>query len=145
MTVKMNAAELTAFMHEEFEQMAGDLRVAEPDENGLTVTLATDDRHLRPGGTVSGPTLFALADVAFYLLILSRVGPKALTVTSNANINFMRRAEPGPIHGHARILKLGRRLVMGDVVIGGAAGADASKPIAHASLTYSLPPRTGAG
>ena len=72
---------------------------------------------MRTGGTVSGPTLFTLADVAFYLLILSRIGPEALTVTTNATINFMRKPAPGIIFGDARILKQGKSLIVGDVII----------------------------
>ena len=75
MTIHMDADALTRFMAQEFPQVAGDLTVGAPDATGLTVSLTTGDQHLRPGGTVSGPTLFTLADVAFYLLILSRIGP----------------------------------------------------------------------
>ena len=74
---------------------------------GCTVRLNADERHLRPGGTVSGPSLFTLADIGGYVCVLSHAGPDALSVTTSLNINFMRKAPAGPIVGHCRILKLG--------------------------------------
>ena len=138
MTIHMDADALTRFMAQEFPQVAGDLTVGTPDATGLTVSLTTGDQHLRPGGTLSGPTLFTLADVAFYLLILSRIGPEALTVTTNATINFMRKPEPGDLIAEARLMKLGRSLAVGDVTIFSDGGTD---PVAHASMTYSIPPK----
>lgn len=143
MTISMDADALTRFMHREFPQVASDLRVGSPDAQGLTVSLATGEQHLRPGGTVSGPTLFTLADVAFYLLILSRIGPEALTVTTGATINFMRKPAPGVIHGDARILKQGKSLIVGDVMIYNDADTDRTAPVAQAQMTYSVPPMRG--
>ncbi len=79
--------------------------------------LNADERHLRPGGTVSGPSLFTLADIGGYVCVLSHAGPDALSVTTNLNINFMRKAEAGPIDGHCRILKLGKSLMVFDIDI----------------------------
>lgn len=104
---------------------------------GCTVRLNADDRHLRPGGTVSGPSLFTLADIGGYVCVLSHAGPDALSVTTNLNIDFMRKAGPGPIEGRCRILKLGRSLMVFDIDIIGPDGQMA----AHASGTYSIPPR----
>ena len=98
--------------------------------------LVTGEQHLRPGGTVSGPTLFTLADVAFYLLILSRIGPEALTVTTGATINFMRKPAPGVIHGDARILKQGKSLIVGDVMIYNDADTDRTAPVAQAQMLF---------
>ena len=107
--------------------------------DGLTVRLRVDDRHLRPGGTVSGPSMFALADVAIYLAVLSRIGPVALAVTTNCSIDFMRRPAAGrDLIAQARLLKLGRALAVGDVLIRSDGSAD---PVARAGLTYSIPPR----
>ena len=105
---------------------------------GCTVRLNADDRHLRPGGTVSGPSLFTLADIGGYVCVLSHAGPNALSVTTSININFMRKAPAGPILGHCRILKLGRSLMVFDIDI--VAGAD-KQTVAHATGTYSIPPR----
>ncbi|AZO08280.1 MULTISPECIES: PaaI family thioesterase [unclassified Mesorhizobium] len=105
---------------------------------GCTVRLNADDRHLRPGGTVSGPSLFTLADIGGYVCVLSHAGPDALSVTTNLNINFMRKAEAGPIDGHCRILKLGKSLMVFDIDM--VAGPD-RHTVAHATGTYSIPPK----
>ncbi len=105
---------------------------------GCTVRLNADERHLRPGNTVSGPSLFTLADIGGYVCVLSHAGPDALSVTTSININFMRKAEAGPVLGHCRILKLGRNLMVFDIDI--VAGSD-EQTVAHATGTYSMPPR----
>src|SRR5690606_21725184 len=94
-------------------------------------------RSLRPGGTVSGPSLFTLADIGGYACVLSHAGPDALSVTTNLNINFMRKAEAGPIDGHCRILKLGKSLMVYDISMVAANG----HVVAHATGTYSIPPK----
>jgi uncharacterized protein (TIGR00369 family) len=105
---------------------------------GCTVRLNADERHLRPGGTVSGPSLFTLADIGGYVCVLTHAGPDALSVTTNLNINFVRKAEAGPIDGHCRILKLGRALMVFEIDI--VAGPD-GQTVAHATGTYSIPPK----
>lgn len=133
----MDAAELQAFMARDFPQVADDFRVEHVDEAGVRVRLLVVARHLRPGGTVSGPSMFALADVGLYLAILSRLGPVALAVTTNCAIDFMRKPEAGrDLIGQARILKLGRVLAVGDVVLYSDGRPD---PVARAGLTYSIP------
>ncbi|MES2665148.1 MAG: PaaI family thioesterase [Pseudomonadota bacterium] len=139
MGLAMTAAELQAFLYRDFGQVAEDFRVDHADEAGVTLRLRVADRHLRPGGTVSGPTIFALADVAMYLAILSRIGPVALTVTTNASIDFMRKPQAGrDMLGQARVLKLGRSLAVGDVLLFSEGSPD---PVARAGLTYAIPPR----
>lgn len=135
----MTPDELHDFLAAEFPQVKDDFVVEEVSEDAITVRLPVGDRHLRPGGTVSGPTMFALADVAVYLLILSRIGPVALAVTTNCSIDFLRKPEAGKdLMARARLLKLGRVLAVGDVLVFSEGGAD---PVARASLTYSIPPR----
>lgn len=137
----MDIEGLHAFMAREFGQVAGDLRVEALTPDGLHLRLAVDDRHLRPGGTVSGPTIFMLADVAFYLAILSRIGPVALAVTTGCSIDFMRKPAAGrPLIAEARLLKLGRVLAVGDVLVH-SEGTPA--PVARAGMTYSIPPARG--
>ena len=98
-----------------------------------------DDRHLRPGNTVSGPVLMSLADSAMYAALLGRIGPVALAVTTNLNINFMRKPSAGrDIVGECRLLKLGKRLAVGEVTIW---SEGTEEPVAHATLTYSIPTR----
>lgn len=140
MQLKMDATALTEFLAREFGQVAGEFAVERADEAGVSLRLKVADRHLRPGGTVSGPTIFALADVAMYLAILARIGPVALAVTVNCAVDFMRKPVSGrDLLGEARVLKLGRSLAVGDVMIFSDGQAD---PVARASLTYAIPPKS---
>lgn len=139
MALAMTAEDLGAFLLSEFPQVGDDFAVEALSEEGLTVRLKVAERHLRPGGTVSGPTMFALADVAIYLAVLARIGPVALAVTTSCAIDFMRRPASGAdLLGEARLLKLGRALAVGDVLI---RSEGMAAPVARASLTYSIPPR----
>lgn len=138
MTLRMTADELEAFLRRDFGQVAADFSVDAVAAGELALRLRVAARHLRPGGTVSGPAMFGLADVAMYLAILSRVGPVALAVTTNCSIDFMRKPEAGrDLIARARLLKLGRVLAVGDVLIWSEGG---SEPVARAGLTYSIPP-----
>jgi uncharacterized protein (TIGR00369 family) len=134
----MTVADLEAFLAEAFPQ-AAPMRLAIEHVDARTIRLAmpTGEEHLRPGGTVAGPTLMALADCAIYLLILAQTGPKALTVTTNFGINFLRKPEPGRLVAEGRLLKLGKRLAVGDVLL---FTPPAEEPVAHATVTYSIPP-----
>ncbi|WP_241741465.1 PaaI family thioesterase [Paragemmobacter straminiformis] len=139
MALVMDKAALAAFLRRDFAQVADDFRVERADETGVCLRLVAQERHLRPGGTVSGPALFALADVAMYLAILSRLGPVALAVTTNCSIDFMRKPEAGrDVLAEARLLKLGRTLAVGDVLV---YSEGKPEPVARAGLTYSIPPR----
>jgi uncharacterized protein (TIGR00369 family) len=104
----------------------------------LKVRMRATDADLRPGGTVSGPAMFALADCAYYMATLALIGRQALAVTTNVAIDFMRKPGPGDLVADARVLKLGRSLSVGDVLIYSEGVSDA---VARASLTYSIPPR----
>lgn len=139
MTLLMDRDALTAFLGAEFGQVAEDFAVDHVDAGGVALRLRVAERHLRPGGTVSGPSIFALADVAMYLAILSRIGPVALAVTTNCSVDFMRKPAAGrDLIGQARLLKLGRTLAVGDVLVFSEGGTE---PVARAGLTYSIPPR----
>ncbi|WP_299364848.1 PaaI family thioesterase [uncultured Paracoccus sp.] len=134
----MEAQALDAYLQEVFPQLSG-YRIEQADAESVRVRLNVADRHLRPGGTVSGPTMFELADVAVYGAILSRIGKVPLAVTTNASIDFMRKPAAGrDLVAVARLLKLGRILAVGDVLIF-SDGQD--QPVARCSLTYSIPPR----
>jgi uncharacterized protein (TIGR00369 family) len=105
--------------------------------------LLTAERHLRPGGTVSGPSMFSLADVAVYVMVLGMIGPKELAVTTNCSIDFMRKPVAGvDLVAEGRLIKLGRLLAVGDVHLFSEGSTDM---VARATLTYAIPPeRTGA-
>ena len=93
-------------------------------------------KSLRPGGTVSGPIIMALADVAMYVAVLSAIGWVPLAVTTNLTINFLRKPVPRDLLAEARLLKLGKRLAVGEVGIRSDSGDEL---VAHATLTYSIP------
>ncbi|MCX2696204.1 MULTISPECIES: PaaI family thioesterase [Ochrobactrum] len=134
----MSIEDLQAFMKREFPQLDESFKIFAVNEGAATMHLHANDQHLRPGGTVSGPSLFALADVAAYAAILAHIGPVALAVTTNLNINFLRKADPGTVQAVARILKLGKRLAVLDVSL---TSGETNDLIAHATATYSIPPR----
>ena len=139
MTLKMTVEELDAFMRAEFPQVAEDFAIDRLAPMEIDLRLKVEDRHLRPGGTVSGPSMFSLADCAIYLAVLAMIGPQALAVTTNCSIDFMRKPEAGKdLIAECRLLKLGRVLAVGEVLMFSDGG---EAPVARASLTYSIPPR----
>ena len=136
---KMSVAELEQFLRAEFPQSFGSGDTSIDKADGMTCVLRQryGEHMLRPGGTVSGPTLMALADCAMYVVLLSAIGPVGLAVTTNLNINFLRKGEAGhDVLAEARILKLGKRLAVGEATLLSAASDD---PIAHVTATYSIP------
>lgn len=143
MATVMDVEALSAFLESEFPQVNADgvaYTVTGAGAGYATMRLDPTIRHLRPGGTVSGPTLFALADIAAYVAILAQIGPVALAVTTNLNMNFLRKPEHGPIDARATLLKLGKRLAVVEIAITSAATTN-SELVAHATATYSIPPR----
>ena len=112
--------------------------VREANERTVTLCHPISDRHGRPGGTVSGPTLMMLADTAAWLAILYRIGPVLLAVTTSLHIDFLRKPALADVCARARLLKLGQRLAVGDVEIYSEGSVDLA---AKAQVTYSIPPR----
>ncbi|HEX6015015.1 MAG TPA: PaaI family thioesterase [Geminicoccaceae bacterium] len=135
---------------EEFEALAtqgvpyvGQLgcRVERFEPGAVDVRLPSNERLLRPGGTVCGPAMMALADITLYGVVLSLIGRVELAVTTDLNIHFLAKPRPGDLIGRGRILRLGRVLAVGEVtiaVIGGEGG-----PVAHATGTYAIPAAAG--
>jgi len=139
MGLMMNAAEMNDFLGRVFLEVAGEFHVEEVTEDTVTLRLMVQDRHLRPGGTVSGPAMFSLADVTAYMVTLAQIGPRALAVTTNCSIDFMRKPAAGvDLIAKGRLLKLGKQLSVSDVLLY-SEGMD--KPVARASLTYAIPPQ----
>jgi len=132
----MTIPDLQIFLNDVFPQVCDDFVIEDLSKNEITVRLKVSEKHLRPGGTVSGPSMFGLADVCFYLVILSNVGPKALTVTTSCSIDFMRKPAPKDLIAKARLLKLGKSLAVGDVLL---FSEGMEMPVAHANVTYSIP------
>ena len=136
--LQLNAAQITEYLAEVFPQMTDKIIIEDIAPMEASVRYVVGQSDLRPGDTVSGPAMFTLADCAYYVATLAMVGRQALTVTTSATINFMRKPTPGDLIGKARILKLGRSLSVGDVMV---YSQGVAEPVAHASLTYSIPPK----
>lgn len=134
MTV-MTAAAIEDFLDDVFPQRDGTIEGV--DHMRATMSLAIEDEHLRPGACVSGPSMMALADVCLYVAILAQIGPEPMAVTSNLNCHFLRRARGDrDLIANARVVKLGRRLAVGEVQLF-SAGDEA--PVAFVTATYALP------
>mgnify|MGYP000215199898 CR=1 FL=1 len=139
MALVMDVAALTDFLEREFPEVSGEFTILRVEADSITVQLNTGARHLRPGGTVSGPSMFGLADVAMYLAVLAQIGPVALAVTTNCSIDFMRKPAAGAdLICECRLLKIGRVLAVGECLIFSDGGEE---PVARASMTYSMPPK----
>ena len=141
---RLTLAEVSALIADHFPQVGpgGKLILIEAvGERSARLRLPRGDEHLRPGGTVSGPSMVMLADVGMYVAILAALGTPALqAVTTSLNINFLKRPQPGELIAEVKLLKLGRRLVVGEVAI---LDADELDMVAHATATYALPPNNG--
>ncbi|MEH6644947.1 PaaI family thioesterase [Sulfitobacter sp.] len=136
--VMMDAPQLMTFMREVFQQVADDFNVEEVKPNEVTIRLIVSEKHLRPGGTVSGPSMFGLADVAAYFATLAMIGPQALAVTTNCSLDFMRKPAAGvDLIATAKLLKLGRQLSVSHVLI---YSEGMEEPVAQATMTYAIPP-----
>ena len=135
----MTAVELEAFLRTELPQLFNydDLAIEHADGQTCQVRQRFRESMLRPGGTISGPTLMVLADFAMYVVLLSAIGPIGLAVTTNLNINFLRKGAAGQdVLAAARLLKLGKRLAVGEVNLMSGSSPD---PIARVTSTYSIP------
>jgi uncharacterized protein (TIGR00369 family) len=135
----MTVAELERFLAAEFPQVfnpESGLSIAAVWHHGAAVRQAYQPQFIRPGGTISGPTMMALADFAMYVGVLASIGPVPLAVTTNLNINFLRKPKARDLVAQCRLLKLGRRLAVGEVTI---LSDGMAEPVAHATSTYSIP------
>ena len=143
MPVVMTVKELERFLLAELPQVFhsdSGLAIEAVWERGCRVRQAFREVSLRPGGTISGPTMMALADFAMYVAVLAAIGPVPLAVTINLNINFLRKPVPGDLVAEARLLKIGKRLATGEVTI---RSDGETEPVAHVTSTYSIPPDGG--
>jgi uncharacterized protein (TIGR00369 family) len=135
----MTKAEVIAYLKEIFPQSEMDQWVVEELSPGsLRVTMNIGDGDLRPGGTISGPTMFALADVASYMVILAHIGKVALAVTTSLNINFLAKPPLADLVAECRLIKLGKRLAVCEVHI---MSVESDIIVAQATATYSIPPQ----
>jgi len=116
------------------------VRIEEVGGKAARARFKVAKKHLRPGDTVSGPTLMALADVAMYAALLGEIGLVPLAVTTSLNINFLRKPGQKDVHADAKLLKVGKRLAVGEVTL---YSEGEIEPVAHVTCTYSIPPRQG--
>jgi uncharacterized protein (TIGR00369 family) len=139
MPMLMTVEQLEQFLAAEFPQVfhsQSGLVIEAVWDDGCRVRQIYRDAFIRPGGTISGPTMMALADFAIYVAVLAAIGPVPLAVTINLNINFLRKAAPRDLIAEAHLLKLGKRLATGEVTI----FSDSQQaPVAHVTSTYSIP------
>jgi uncharacterized protein (TIGR00369 family) len=141
MALLMTVEELERFLAVEMPQLfnpQSGLAIEAVWKRGCRVRQAFRPASLRPGGTISGPTMMALADFAMYVAVLAAIGPVPLAVTINLNINFLRKPLAQDLTAEARLLKLGKLLATGQVLI---YSAGDEEPVAHVTSTYSIPPR----
>ncbi len=142
MSLVLSREELTEYLGMVFPQVHEDFVVEGVTKDTIVMRLVVEDRHLRPGGTVAGPSMFGLADVCVYALILARKGRLSLAVTTGCSMDFMRKPDGNKdVIAHCRLLKLGKTLAVGDVLMY-SEGKD--EPVARATMTYSLPPEGSA-
>ena len=141
----MSAAEVEKLLEREFSQVmsrGSAIVIEDAWHGGCRVRRAFSEKSLRPGGTISGPTMMGLTDFAMYVAILASIGPVPLAVTTSLNINFLRKPEQRDLVAEARLIKLGKRLAVGEVEIY-SDGND--EMVAHATATYSIPPPESRG
>jgi uncharacterized protein (TIGR00369 family) len=136
----MSAKQVGDLLAREFTQMAGTDSpnvIEDAWHGGCRVRRKFNAKSLRPGGTISGPTMMALTDFSMYVAVLASIGPVPLAVTTNLNINFLRKPSQRDLIAEVRLIKLGKRLAVGDVEI---YSDGEEEMVAHATSTYSIPP-----
>jgi uncharacterized protein (TIGR00369 family) len=141
---KLTAGEIEAHFARDFPQgdfgPKGLFKIERVGMGSALVRMKASEGLLRPGGTVSGTSMMSLADVTMYVAILASIGWVPLAVTTNLNINFLRKPKAGDVLGECKLLKLGKRLTVGEIAI----RADGEEELAaHCTATYSIPPRGG--
>lgn len=136
----MTVEDLNRFLAVEFPQAfypGTEFVIEEVWSGGCRMRQRYSDKLLRPGNTVSGAVLMTLADLAMYIAVLATIGPVPLAVTTSLNINFLRKPAQSDVLAEVRLMKVGKRLVVGEVTLR-SDGTEA--PVAHATATYSVPP-----
>jgi uncharacterized protein (TIGR00369 family) len=135
----LSTKEIEALLSAEFPQAFSPgcgLFIERVEYGDVRVRRAFHEEHLRPGGTISGPTMMELADFAMYVAVFSAIGAQPLAVTTNLNINFLRKPAQADLIADARLMKVGKRLAVGEVTL---YSAGSEEPVAHVTSTYSIP------
>ncbi len=134
----MDIDALQQFLAEAFPDAPVPYVIEEITDDSIRMRLPVDETHRRPGDTVAGPALMALADCAAWLVTVGQIGPVALAVTTSLHIDFLRKPALEDVVAAGRLLKLGRRLSVAEVALCSVGGGDL---VAKAQVTYSIPPR----
>jgi uncharacterized protein (TIGR00369 family) len=138
----LSVAQITELIDAHFPHMTGRGKYMVIEAAGgrqSRTRLRLNERNLRPGGTISGPAMFSLADFGIWVAIIAEIGERGIgAVTTNLNINFLAKPEARDILAHTKLVKLGKRLAVGEIEIYLEGGSDM---VAHATSTYSLPPK----
>ena len=137
MELKMSAQQVEDLIHMGFGHKHKILAVEEAEPGRVRTRLLYRDSMLRPGRVLSGPALFTAGDLGMYALVLSHIGPELMAVTVNFNINFLNKGKPGDIISESRMLKLGRKLAVMEVLLYSA--AEPETLVAQVSGSYALP------
>jgi acyl-coenzyme A thioesterase PaaI-like protein len=135
----MDVDAMNAFLTAAFPGTPRAYAVVASDPGGVTMRLPYNESQLRPGGTLSGPTMMGMADGAAWMATLARIGPVALSVTSSLTINFLSKPGPADLFAHGRLLRLGKRQSVSEVRLWSDGGAPEA-PVAFATVTYAIPP-----
>ena len=137
--MKSTKKEIIDFLTVHFPPSLEKCEIEEVTECGASLIWHVGGTDLRPGGTISGPTMMTLADFALYVAILGEIGIVGLAVTTNLNINFLRKPSGGiDLRGVCKLMKVGQTLIVGEVWI---YSIDQDEPVAHVTGTYSIPPK----
>jgi uncharacterized protein (TIGR00369 family) len=136
MKQRLSAAEITAFLQEVFPGAMESFVIEDVGPMRARVRMPFSQYRLRPGGTISGPSLMTLADTAMWVALLAMIGREPLSVTSDLDIDFLRKPEPRDVIGHCTLHKVGKRLAVGDVLM---YSDGESAPCARSSVTYAIP------
>ena len=134
--LKLNAEEITEFLEEVFPGSIENFTIEHVEPMRARIRMPFQPWRLRPGGTISGPSLMALADTGLWVALLAMIGREALSVTSHLDIDFLRKPAPADVIAHTTLHKLGRRLAVGDVLM---YSDGEPMPCARASVTYAIP------
>lgn len=137
MELKLAPAELEKLIHLGFASSAPFMKVEDLRPGSARIRIFYKPRMLRPGNTISGPAIFTAADIAMYVLVMGHIGPELMAVTSDMTMHFLNKGAPGDLIAEARMLKLGRKLAVMDVLV--YSSADPKTVIAHVSGSYALP------
>lgn len=140
--MSLNQQQITALLQQHFPQIQDEISIDALNATEAIVRLSGNNRHLRPGNTVSGPSMFLLADVAAYIAILAQVGARTQAVTTSAHIDFLRKPQAhADIIATTKVLKIGKHLAVVDVYL---YSENDEHMVARANMTYSLPPLASA-